>query len=80
MPTRLLADYEAEHGKGRLPLYFGFTSVVPPWFPYTLPARRLAEAFAKAKEGPPETPAEEPEGEGPAPEEPVDTPSEQPGE
>ena len=41
-----IRDDARELGEGRLTFEVSFASPVPPWIPYTVKARHVAEAFA----------------------------------
>jgi len=49
---RKLADDAAEFGEGRVSLHFNYVSPVPPFIPWTAPARRAAEALRWVKDHP----------------------------
>jgi hypothetical protein len=46
---RKLADDAHEFGEGKVSLHFSYATPIPPWIPYTAPARRAAEAFVWVK-------------------------------
>ncbi len=52
---KLQADAQ-EFGEGRVSLHFTYSAPIPPFIPYTAPARRAAEAFHWVKTHPNETP------------------------
>lgn len=53
---RKLQDDASEFGEGKVSVHFTYVTPIPPWFPYTAPARRTAEAFQWVKSHPNETP------------------------